>query len=1115
MSREKEHLEQAISALEAQRATLGDDVVNAALAPLRQKLLALQAQHTPSSSPQRKQVTVLFADVSGFTAMSESMDPEMVSQTMNALWQRLDTVITRHGGTIDKHIGDAVMALFGAPVAREDAPEQAIRAALKMQVELANFAASEHITGVHKNVLEGIQMRIGINTGLVMLDVVGTTTEYTAIGDAVNVASRLEHAAPVGGILVSHDTYKHVRGLFDVAPLEPLAIKGKGEPVHTYLVKGIRPRAFRVPTRGVVGVETRTIGREAELDQLKEMLSNTNQGARVVTITADAGTGKSRLLYEFTNWLDLQPESVQVFKARATEEMENLPYSLIRDLFAFQFGIAENDSAAAAREKLEQGLYDLIGSTAHEQAPFIGHLIGLDYSANHHLQGILHDARQTRDRAFHYITRLFVQVANAQPVAIFLEDIHWADDSSLNLIEHLVRECRDQPVLIVALARSTLYERRSNWSQDQAQYTRLNLGALSVQDTHRLVDEILRKLPEIPTELRELILNRAEGNPFYVEEIVKMMIDDRVIEVGEEAWSVKLDRLKHINVPPTLTGVLQARLEGLPDPERRTLQRASVVGRVFWDDVLNSLLEESQELSEPPAPVVGESLTKLQVKELVFRHGVSAFRHTDEYIFKHAILRDVTYESVLLQLRRIYHAKVAAWLAERSADRAGEFAGRIGEHHERAGNTLSAAEWYAHAGNQAKATYAPETAAGYFRRALDIWAESHEPQQHIAQQIEALNQLGEALNWLGRFSEAASIFEQMREFAVEAGDTAAEARAWQSVGGAQMYQGNLPAALESATRAAEIARKAGASLELSMSLSLQGWARLRLGEPEAALKLGEEAVQLARNINNQVQTANCLNFLGGVNFMIGRYEPAARYLKDALQIFRDLDSRDKSIDLLNNLGVIAEAHGDYLTAFERYQEALTMAREIGRKHKQIQFLSNLGGVRVKLGEYAAGETDLREAIAIAENAKMGMLSETYRMLGEACLGQAKADEALEAALRALALGQQFDAQDNIAGAWRTLGLVAAFRQAPVVVPTGEESSEPFAAAACFEHSLEVYTRIGMEGEQGSTLRSWATYELEHGDRARGEEMWNQAREIFTRLGAQHLVEAMASLPSAQ
>ncbi len=315
-----------ITAIEAQRTTLGDAVVDAALSSMREKLAKLKAQVTPTKQ-QRKQVTVLFAGVSGFTAMSETMDAEQVSDVVNALWRRIDAAITARGGMIDKHIGDAVMALWGVDAAREDDPERAMRAALAMQAELAAFREERDIQ---------LAMRIGINTGPALLGEV-RPGEFTATGNTVNLASRMEHAAPVGGILIAHDAYRHARGIFDVQPQEPLKVKGKTELVRTHIVQRAKPHTFRVTTRGIEGIETRMVGRNAELLALQNVLFDVTKNVEtcVVTIVGEAGVGKSRLLHEFDAWAKLLPNSITRLKGRTTPEMQNSPYSIVRDMLSF------------------------------------------------------------------------------------------------------------------------------------------------------------------------------------------------------------------------------------------------------------------------------------------------------------------------------------------------------------------------------------------------------------------------------------------------------------------------------------------------------------------------------------------------------------------------------------------------------------------------------------------------------------------------------------------------------------------------------------------------------------------------------------------------------------
>ncbi|MEQ1919622.1 MAG: adenylate/guanylate cyclase domain-containing protein [Elusimicrobiota bacterium] len=333
---EKEKLAAAIAAQETMRPMLGDAVVDMTVAALREKLAGLDA---PADAAQRKLVTILFADVSGFTAMSETMDAEEVRDTMNSLWEKLDAAIIKHGGRVDKHIGDAVMAIFGVPAAKEDDPERAIRAALALQTELKAFAESAG---------RELKMRVGVNTGAALLGAVGSNSEFTAMGDAVNIASRLEHASPIGGILISHDSYLHVRGLFDVESQEPLQVKGKKDSIQTYIVKRAKPRRFRLGTRGL-DIPTKMVGRDAEFKALQDGMETAfeDREAQMRTVVGDAGMGKSRLLYEFTQWFELHPRRFWYFAGRASPETIDAPYGLLRDLFSQRFEIGDGDAVSA------------------------------------------------------------------------------------------------------------------------------------------------------------------------------------------------------------------------------------------------------------------------------------------------------------------------------------------------------------------------------------------------------------------------------------------------------------------------------------------------------------------------------------------------------------------------------------------------------------------------------------------------------------------------------------------------------------------------------------------------------------------------------------------------
>jgi len=823
---ERENLEAGIAAMEAQRALIGDAVVEAALAPMREKLASLLAP----PEEQRKLLTVLFADVSGFTALSETRDAEDVRALMNRLWERLDAVFQAHGARIDKHIGDAVMALFGADAAREDDPERAVRAALALQEVLAQEAAAL-APGAGDVSHPPLRMRVGLSTGPVLLGSVGTVGETTALGDTVNVASRLEGAAPVGGVLIAHDTYRHVRGLFDVRELPPLALKGKAEPVRAYLVERAKPRGFHLSPRGVAGVETPMVGRARELEQLQQSCEEVvEEGvAQAVTVVGEAGVGKSRLLAEFEGWLDLQSTPVWYFKGRARQETQALPYALIRDLLAYRFAIAESDNATVARAKLEGGVRDLLGAgeSAAEVAPLLGQLIGLDFADAPALHGLLADARALRERAFAAAARLFATLARQRPVVLFLEDIHWADDGALDLLAQVARAGQDAPLLLVFLTRPTLFERRPSWGEGQEGHQRVDLTPLSKRDTRRLAAALLAKLPDAPADLLDLVAGAAGGNPFYVEETVQMLVDDGVLVPGAEAWALRAERLAEVRVPPTLAGVLQARLDGLPPAERETLQRASVVGRVFWEGLV-AYLEAAEgglavggtdgampgELPEELVAATGARLAQLRGKELVYRREESAVVGTAEYLFKHALLRDVAYESVLRRKRRAYHRVVAAWLEERGGARSDEVAGLIAEHYARAGEDAKAGLWALRAGERARATDAPGAAIAAYERALTLLPPAAAGDEiHAGARLAAEEGLGDMLTLQARYPEARVAYGRMGEAAQAVGDGAAAARAWLGAALTRENQADFVAALDDAERAEAAARAAQAEVE--------------------------------------------------------------------------------------------------------------------------------------------------------------------------------------------------------------------------------------------------------------------------------------------------------------
>jgi class 3 adenylate cyclase/tetratricopeptide (TPR) repeat protein len=925
-------------------------VVEPALAALRGQLAALEAQ--PQPSQQRKQATILFADVSGFTTLSETMDAEVVAEVMNDLWAGVDQVILDHGGRIDKHIGDAVMAVWGAEAAREDDPERAVRAALAMQAAIDAFCASHHAP---------LAMRVGVNTGAVLLGQVGTMGEFTALGDAVNLASRLEQAAPVGGVLISHDTYRHVRGVFDVQPRPELQLKGKTEPQQAYVVLRAKPRSFRMATRGVEGIETRTVGRDAELLALQNAYVDSleESEARIVLVTGEAGVGKSRLLYEFENWLEWRPERISFHKGRAIPASQRTRLGLFRNQYAMRFDILESDPAEAALEKFRRGMAPALDA---DQADVVGHWLGFDFSASPAVAQLA-GRPEFGIAAQAHLIRYLRHILRDRPVVMFFEDIHWADDASLELILDLATTLPECRFLIVCPARPVFFERRPGWGEGHPAVQRLELKPLSRRFTRELVDEILQRVPTVPDELRDVLVDNAEGNPFYVEELVKMLIDEGVIApddgpadgaADDNPWRVDAGRLRELRVPATLTGVLQARLDSLPPPERDILQRSAVVGRLFWDGTV-------AELAGRAATDIRPIFDVLRDRELILRRGRSSFAGVEEYAFHHNLLREVVYETVLLRSRRQYHAQVASWIEAHAGERLDEFLSLIAEHFALAGQNERAATYFERVGLQAWNTGTYRAARAAYEHALALRRAAGDP-ENIS--VEAQIFFGATMWQLGDYAAARRHLESGLAAARGSADGHAEILGLYYLGQTLGSLGDYPGSQACFEEALPVARGLGGK-DLAQILSGLGGNAWRIGDLDRAETYINESLILARAeraVSLETQATNTLGLIAGSRNDI---DTEQQCYERCLDLARQIGDLFREATALANLGVIAIVRESYLEA-KRYLEAcLEMFNDLGRLESVSLNLGNLAHVYQKLGDFDTARRHTREMLRLA------------------------------------------------------------------------------------------------------------------------------------------------------
>ncbi len=984
MSPEQRRIETAIAALTAQRALLGDAVVELAIAPLRAKLAAAQPLSLQAAGQTLRQVSILFLDMVGSTALSQHLDPEDIHVLLDGVLDRCTTLVGTQGGKVLQYAGDSLLAVFGSEVAREDDAERAVRAGLMLLDQ--GRRQRESVTRAHGR--DDFALRIGIHTGNVLLG--GVDSEGTIRGLAVAIAARMEQTAPAGTLRISRDTYRQVRGLFDVEVQAPIAVHGLDEPVASYLVQRARPRSFGIPGRGAEDGPTgaasaEMIGRQAEIDDIVGLVeeARATRSLRMLTVVAEAGLGKSRLLVEVGRRLEGLASGVRVLHGRSQRHGVNVSYGLVRDMLAGHCGILDNDEPANASGKLMAAFGTPFGERGDEQAALVGQLIGLDFSSDPHIAGIVLDGRQIRSRAFHAIAQfLRMRCATGVPVVLLVDDLHWADDGSLDLIEHLETACRDVPLVLGCFARPGLTERRPRWGETTPGSRRIVLDALDEACSAKLADTLLARLSGPAPRLRAVLLENAEGNPFHMEELLGMLIDDGAIVVDGDAWRVDEGRLVATRVPPTLTAVLQARLDALPSREKLALQRGSVIGHVFWDGALSAIAPEAVAAIEPLAD-----------RALIQRRETSAFAGVEEYAFKHHLLHQVTYDTVLGTARRTLHRRTAEWLVVNAAGRIGGHLGLIAEHYQRAGDAIEAVEYLRRAAKAAFGAAAFSAALEYIDRALALV-----PDSDAATRFDLVCDRFGVHNATGRRVEQADDTHVAERLAGVLGDDRHVAKASRLRSLLALVTGDYGVALEAAARAHAMAMAIGDKVTALEALLDKGQAHIFTGDPVAttvcldralvlareaarpdlecvalnrlhtlamdagdllgARALGQQAMAVAVASNNRRYEGALMGNLANLETRLGNGDVARRLLVDGLAISRAIGDRGSEPYTLHGMAMAALQQEDFGTALALATEAEAIAREVVDRGSEAECRRLAAACHVALGN----ERDAIDAI---------------------------------------------------------------------------------------------------------------------------------------------------------
>jgi class 3 adenylate cyclase/tetratricopeptide (TPR) repeat protein len=916
----------------------------------------------------RRTVTVVFSDVVGSTAFGERLDSESLREVMSAYFDAMRQVVERHGGTVEKYIGDAVMAVFGVPQAHEDDALRAVRAALEMASAPArlsdDLAARWGVT---------LTNRTGVNTGEVTAGD-AAAGQRLITGDVVNVAARLEQAAPAGGVLIGESTYRLVRDAVSAVPVAPLALKGKAELVPAYRLRGVVAAAEAVPRRHDVAL----VGRDAELAVLDEALATVarDRCCRMVTVLGEAGVGKSRLLAEFASRAG---EGTRVFPGRCLPYGESLALRPMAEVLQAAAGIHSRDDPETTASKLTASLGGVVDGAA--LAARLGVLVG--------------ESEETFpvEELFWAARRFLEHLGRTGPIALIVDDLHWAEPTLLALIEHIAVHASDAPLLLVCASRPELREARPDWPSDVAARV-VEVQPLSAELVHDLVEGLLAD--GVAEDVLAAVARAAEGNPLFAEQFVAMLLDDRVLEREDGIWRAST-ALVSLSVPPGIAALLSARLDRLPAASRAVLERAAVIGQSLDAPAVAEL---SPDVLKPAGPTHLETL----VARDFLVPGSSPFAPGRGYGFRHALIREVTYGGILKRSRAQLHERFGRWLEESSGSRTGELEVVIATHFEQASRYLQelgadddrrralaqlASERLASAGRRAMVLGDPGAAAELLRRAESLW------QGDATARVLLQLHLVDALEEIGSYDEARRVISAGEQLADTAGNapvvsTVRASRIRFEIGLGRDLRDIDGQELDRLQSILEAARDHRGLADLWWIRRSLTWMRLHIEPSVHALR---QVLHHAELLDDQRQVAHAIDQLAACAI----YGPMR--VDEGLALCRGFldrlaDNRRVQAGVRMSLGVLLAMKGSFDEARALCDESIAMMEDLGLSATAAAFVLGAAETELLAGHPRGAERRLKPYLAflIERNDRWALPTEAA-IMARALLAQGRIEEA--------------------------------------------------------------------------------------------------------------------------
>ena len=985
---------------------------------------------------ERREVTVLFLDAVDFTRLSVSLDAETVFDLINDLLSRLVACVHRYGGLVDSFTGDGLMAVFGAPIAHENDAELAVRAAIDMQQAATGFAEI-----ARTRLGAPVQIRIGINRGPAIAGVLGTQEQsaYTVIGETVNLAARLEALAEPGSILVSSSVRGRAESFFDFAPPQMVTVKGVDAPIEVCEVLSFR--ASPTSPRKVPGMAGPYLGRDTQLAQLHEFSDGFLAGrqGRLITITGEAGLGKSRLIAEWV--AQIPPDGFTVWRGRGLPYAEGTAYGVFRSLLQDAL-----DSYADPDQWQDR--------VSEPFRPLIRQLLGLPQLESEEPLWEHLSPERTSQLTTLAIREWLINEAQEHPLILILDDFHWADDLSAQVLQSSLALIAESRILFCVIMRPHADAGLDGRHLEPAMCNHIAVPPLTSAESHTLLSSFV-DLDGFPDATVETILTRAEGNPFYIEEFVRTLIEQEVLQLRNGRWAaVSLPALENLDFPASLRGLMLARVDRLPENLRYLLQHATVIGLQF-DAALLQIVERRLRRVDNIDPII-DRLTSLDLLQLRPAAGPRI------YAFRHILTQETVYRSILRSERPELHRVVAESIEELHGDALDPYVGALALHYDRARVRDRALHYALWAGRRAQARFANREALGHYSRALQL-------SQHLGQTGEARWQaavgLGDVQQHIGEYEDAVAFYEATLADHAHAEPIARAdvmlklGRAWDKLGDLEKAGSWLKAAATEMEHADE--RTPAIEAEIYGAL---GWLTLRDGDLAGAQALLERAASLVETTEDYSVLSSILNRLGAVYLSQGQRRSAATAVQ------RSLDIRERLGDLLgvarssNNLGILLRGSGDWEGALQTYRHSLEAMQTIGDAEGVGIAHTNIGNVYIDIGDWDQAETNLQRSYDIAQRiANPYEKAQANMNLGRLYLHKTEYAKAARYLDTALALYAQVGASAN------PNVIDACWLQGLLYLEQGEITQ----ARAWSERSFALLTESTGESDGGSS--EWGRY----------------------------------------